>query len=173
MQTSEKKETKTEEKPTTLVGGTLKEVDYGNYLIDKLVALDPQGRKATQGYIDAWNAITKTQENANKANSFLEDILVGMMPADKKPTAYADIREGFKKWQAGKTTTETKGEVKPTGKAEAKPEPTPIKTTEKKTINRNEGHKYRRLNPYPSYQNTLRKKIATRNKKNHRNGAER
>jgi hypothetical protein len=113
-QTSEKKETKTEEKPTTLVGGTVKGMAYGNYLINQLVSKDPKGEESRQGYIDAWNAINKAQENANKANSFLEDILVGMMPADKKPTAYADIREGFKQQQAGEATTETKGETKPT-----------------------------------------------------------
>lgn len=121
-QTSEKKETKTEEKPTTLVGGTVKGMAYGNYLINQLVSKDPKGEESRQGYIDAWNAINKAQENANKANSFLEDILVGMMPADKKPTAYADIREGFKKQETAAAPTETKGETKPTGKTETKPE---------------------------------------------------
>lgn len=121
-QTSEKKETKTEEKPTTLVGGTVKGMAYGNYLINQLVLKDPKGEESRQGYIDAWNAINKAQENAVKANSFLEEILVGMMPADKKPTAYADIREGFKQQQAGETTTETKGETKPTETTETKTE---------------------------------------------------
>lgn len=130
--TPEKKETKTEEKPTALVGGTVKGMAYGNYLINQLVSKDPKGEESRQEYIDAWNAINKAQENANKANSFLEDILVGMMPADKKPTAYADIREGFKQQGAVETTTETKGETKPTGKAETAPEVKPTETAEGK-----------------------------------------
>jgi hypothetical protein len=119
-----KPETKIEEKqPTKISGGTEKEIAYGNHLINELVSKDPQGEKSRQIYINGWNDIAKNK-NANKANNFLEDILVGMLPADKQPTGYADIREAFKnaqekseaKSEKGETKTETKAET-PTTKA--------------------------------------------------------
>ncbi len=106
-----KPEAKKEQKqPTTISGGTEKEIAYGNYLINELVSRDPEGEKSRQIYVDGWNDVNKNK-TASKANSFLEDVLVNMLPSDKQPTGYADIRDAFRNAQEkAETKTETKSE---------------------------------------------------------------
>jgi hypothetical protein len=118
-QKPEQKPEPVKEKVTELVGSTKEYREYGNYLIDQLVSKDPDGEKSRQVYIDGWNQVAKDKDSGSKANQFLEDILVGMLPADKKATGYADIRKAFMQYKPAEKTTEQPAAEKTEAKDDA------------------------------------------------------